>query len=131
VPPGDLRVKVEVLPPVALDGRAIDPDRPPPGGPPEQRLVAAFAEAANALDRPGQISPVVKTPFGYHVMRASRVLDPLAPRGEELLRLVHDEVIERRASALLEGILRDRRAEARPSVEPSAVAAMQSLDRPR
>lgn len=131
VPPGDLRVQVEVLPPVALDGRSIDPDQPPPGGPPEQHLVPAFARAAQALERPGQISPVVRTGFGYHVLRASRVIPPLAPRGDVLLGLVQRDVIERRASRLLESLLSERRGQTPPSVEPSAVASMQSLDRPR
>ena len=34
----------------------------------EKQIADSFAEAANALARAGDQSPVVRTPFGFHVI---------------------------------------------------------------
>ena len=57
VPAGKLKVKVENLPPLALDGRAVDPARPPPAGPGVQHFDADFSAAAQRLSAPGDRAP--------------------------------------------------------------------------
>lgn len=49
------------------------------------QLVRPFAEAAGKLAKPGDLSPVVKTTFGYHIIRAERIT-PAKPRPYEQVR---------------------------------------------
>ena len=64
---GRLEIVAESLPPVAVDGRIVPIERPPPGAN-VGRLVSQYALAANALEVQGEISPVVETEFGYHII---------------------------------------------------------------
>jgi parvulin-like peptidyl-prolyl cis-trans isomerase-like protein len=131
VPSGGLSVKIERLPPVALDGRALDPDRPPPAGPGVQSFDADFAVAAQRLEREGQLSPVVRTSFGYHVLRAIRVIPPRQPTLVELRESLRGEVMEQRARLLQVDLLDQRRKEAAPEQMRSALAMVQQLSAPR
>jgi len=64
-------------------------------------MADAFAEAVKKLAKPGDISPVTKTPFGYHVISlVARV--PARPRSFEE---VQDRIV-----AEIENTLRDTRA---------------------
>jgi hypothetical protein len=124
VPAGNYTVRVETLPPVAGDGRAIDPEKPPPAGPPETHFSAEFAEAALALDHVGQLSPVVRSPFGYHVLRAERIIEPKQPSLQERMKLLQPEVLQRRALAAQAELLERQRQESRPEQSRSARQAM-------
>jgi hypothetical protein len=124
VPAGNYTVKVEALPPVTRDGRAIDPERPPPVGAPEAHFSAEFAEAALALDHVGELSPVVRSPFGYHVMRADRIIEPRQPSLRERMQLLAPEVLQRRALASQAQLLERQRQESRPEQSRSARQAM-------
>ncbi|HET6546451.1 MAG TPA: peptidyl-prolyl cis-trans isomerase, partial [Rhodanobacteraceae bacterium] len=55
------------------------------------RYDAAFAAAAAALKKPGDISPIVKTPYGFHVLK----LVAHAPDRQKSFDEVHDELVER------------------------------------
>jgi parvulin-like peptidyl-prolyl cis-trans isomerase-like protein len=131
VPAGKFAVKVETLPPVAEDGRAIDPDRPPPVGPALQHFDRAFSVAAQRLARPGEQSPVVHTSFGYHVMYLTQVIEPRQPALDERRALLHDEIMKARAKALSTALLERARRELAPQQERSALASMQALGDPQ
>ena len=127
VPAGKFTVKVEVLPPVAEDGRAVDPERPPPLGPAVQHFDGSFAAAAQRLTRPGELSPVVHTPFGYHVMYLTQVIEPHQPTLDERRALLHDEIMKARAKALSTALLDRLRRELLPQQERSALGTMQAF----
>jgi len=120
-------IKVETLPPVTLDGRALDPAMPPPAGASEQHLASEFAAAAQALDHEGQLSPVVRSPFGYHVLWATRILEPRQPSLGERRELLKPEVLQRRALAAQAQLLERQRQESRPEQARSALQAMAQL----
>ena len=53
--------------------------------------VASFVEASKALKKPGDISPPVKTKFGYHVIK----LVSRTPDKQQTFAEVHDRIVER------------------------------------
>ena len=122
-----LTIKVETLPPVTLDGRALDPAQPPPVGPPEQHFALEFAAAAQALDHVGQLSPVVRSPFGYHVMWALRIIEPRSLSLSERREMLRPEILQRRALAAQAQLLERQRQESRPEQARSALHAMAQL----
>jgi peptidyl-prolyl cis-trans isomerase C len=93
VPAQGLELRVEKLPFITLDGR-----QPESGG----RFDVDFANAAHALANEGDLSPVVKTAFGFHVIRleerAAPKQSPPAVREQRLARWVY----EKRATEALE-----------------------------
>ena len=131
VQPGRYRVKAESLPPVALDGRAVDPASPPPAGPAVQHFDEDFTAAAQRLTRPGEQSPVVRSPFGYHVIHLVKVIEPKQPSLDERRALLHDEIMSQRATALAAALLEQQRRELQPSQSRSAIASMEQFMSPR
>ncbi len=130
VPADDQQVRVETLPPVAPDGRAVSPDRPPPQGQ-LLHLAVEFAAAAQKLERVGQLSPVVRSPFGYHVLMALKIWEPLRPTQAELRELLRPEVAQRRAIAEQQRVLTEQRQQSAPQQERSALSAIAQLARAR
>jgi hypothetical protein len=124
VPGGNYTVRVETLPPVTRDGRAIDPEKPPPAGPSEAHFSEEFAEAALALDHVGQLSPIVRSSFGYHVLRAERIVEPRQPSLRERTQLLEPQVLQRRSLAAQTQLLEQQRQETRPEQLRSARLAM-------
>lgn len=122
-----LDVKVEGLPPVTADGRAVDPDRPPPAGPSVQNFNAEFAAAAHRLERVGQLSPVVRTPFGYHVLYLVRSIDPQRPSLDERRQALYEEIMAQRARELQAALLARQRQAAAPEQERSALSSMKGI----
>jgi hypothetical protein len=101
-----LKVKVENTSPVAGDGRTVDLRRPPKRGGATGRFDAQFAAAAAALRDIGEISPVVKSAFGYHVlMLTERVPAQRAPQ-----EVLEQEVFTQRASKAQGELLASLRA---------------------
>ncbi len=125
-----LSVKVEQLAPVAPDGRALDPDRPPPNGPPVQTLDGVFVEAAQRLERAGQLSPVVRTRFGYHVLYLVKVIESRQPTLAERRQLLHGEVMEQRGRRLQSELLERQRRQLAPEKARSALSSMEQLGKP-
>jgi hypothetical protein len=124
---GRFTVKIEELPPVAEDGRAVDPSFPPPAGPAVQHYDRDFAAAAQRLTRPGEQSSVVRTPFGYHVLYARAIIEPKQPSLDERRALLHDEIMSQRATALSVALLERQRRELAPEQSRAALAFMQQL----
>ncbi len=59
------------------------------------KMAAAFEAAAFALQKPGDLSDVVKTEFGYHVIR----LEERKPAGRQPFEAVRDELVKSFAEA--------------------------------
>jgi peptidyl-prolyl cis-trans isomerase C len=88
------------------------------------RMVPEFERAAFALKQPGDVSDVVKTPFGYHILmlidRREGVRKPLAEVQDRIrVALVNEKRQARRVSAIDE--LKD---EAHLQIDEAALAAV-------
>jgi hypothetical protein len=109
VPAEGFEVRAENLPALTTEGRGFERG--------EKGFVSAstsfdrdFARAANRLQQPGELSPVVKTRFGYHVIRlAERIPGSAVPKAE-LPTLLRPEVETRRAARLRRELLEKLRA---------------------
>jgi peptidyl-prolyl cis-trans isomerase C len=97
VPPGALTVTVQPLAPVTLDGRTFQVEGAPE--PTSGTFDPDYARAALALERPGQISPIVKSKFGYHVIFLEERLGPKFVPFDERRRALAGEVELHRADA--------------------------------
>jgi parvulin-like peptidyl-prolyl isomerase len=108
--PGEgFEIRAEELPFVTADGRVMERRD---GG-----FVALpgafdvdFARGANALREPGQLSGLVKSAFGYHVIRLEELAPGVVVTGPELSALVDDEVYQRRAKRSRRELLERLRA---------------------
>ncbi len=74
VPVGKFSIRVESLPPVTADGRVVNLDASNQPGDPSQRFELAFARAASALSSVGQQSDVIRSSYGFHVIRLDEKL---------------------------------------------------------
>lgn len=99
VPAEGFDVRAEELPAITADGRSFAPA--------EKGFAAApttfdldFARAANQLEQPGELSPVVRTRFGFHVIRLEERIPAGGVPKEELATLLGPEVQARRAARL-------------------------------
>jgi hypothetical protein len=114
VPKGDRDIRVEPLPPVAADGRVVSEA----GG----HFDEAFARAAAKLERRGDVSPVIESSFGYHViLLLERVPAHTVPR-EERRAMVREEVMSTRARVEKDRLL--GRLRAGVSIQPDAAALL-------
>jgi hypothetical protein len=97
----EIGVKVERLSPVTTDGRVFE--LAASGRPATElgTLDAGFTRAAHALEKPGDLSPIVDTPFGSHVIFLEERLPPVQPSLEERRHLLSPEIQSRRAERAL------------------------------
>lgn len=86
------------------------------------RYVTEFSDAAKALKNPGDISPIVKTKFGYHVLK----LIARTPQQQRSFADVRDEIISRMSSEYVDkqmknytDQLRNQKMDASPDVVAS------------
>ena len=89
------------------------------------KYVPPFAEAAKALKKPAEISPVVKTQFGYHVLK----LVDRKPDVQRTLAQVHDELVEKLRAEYVERETKDHVNQLRGKpldANPDLVAAVRT-----
>jgi len=102
---GSLEKRIEGLPHMTEDGRAVFLDPTDPRRQRPQGFDAGFAKAANAIEAVGQQSGVVKSPYGYHVIL---LIERVAPQHYELVSLrsrLAPQVYDRRSQRLLTELL--------------------------
>lgn len=98
-----IELRLEVLPPVAADGRSVPVDVTDP---PSSQFDQAFVKGATALTAPGQQSPVVESSFGFHVILALEVI-PEKRVDEALRRAMYEgEIFAARADQHVGAALR-------------------------
>ncbi len=96
LPKEELEVRAESLPFVTADGRAFQ--RRDAGFVAQPGTFDAdFARAANALEHAGQLSSVVKSAFGYHIIRLDERLPGVVVTKAELPSMLGADVLARRA----------------------------------
>lgn len=88
----------------------------------------ARSELPEAFDvafelRPGQLSDVVESPFGYHIFRLERVIEAQPPDPERIREEIHAELERERFVALREDWVRMLRGKAEIRINREAVDA--------
>jgi len=112
VPHPDIILRIETVPPFGADGKTSN------GG----EIAPSFVAAAFALPSAQSISPVIETPFGWHVLRLVERTAPDAHTIEARRRDLADAVVSMRARGALDTLLRDRRERTEVSVVAEADA---------
>jgi hypothetical protein len=118
VPADGASAKVEDLEAVTRDGRVVRLGAKPTA--PASHYDVDFAQAAAALEVVGQTSPVVKSAFGYHVLRLVEVLPELRVEEAVRLRLARRDVLDERAGRSLTELLAAARSSTAVEIERSA-----------
>lgn len=116
-----LDVKVEKLDFVAEDGRVMRLGAKTSAQ--TGRYEETYARAAAALAIPGAISPVVRTSFGFHVLRLEETLPSLRLDEAARLAMARRDVVDRRARLALQALLKAERERLNPTIERSAEEA--------
>lgn len=84
------------------------------------QLVPEFEQAAFALQRPGQISPVVKTDYGYHIIQFIERRPAEPARFEQVRDRIRRELLSKKQEAGFQVWVKQLRAKARITRSDSA-----------
>lgn len=108
-------LRAEKLQPFAADGRVLDPSG--------RGYDADFARGAATLKERGELTPVVSSPFGMHViMLLERTPEQRVPEAERRAKL-HDEILRVRARGAAEQVLAGARSRASRASDADALLA--------
>lgn len=121
---GTLKAKVEALQPVTEDGRVAVPGSPQKPGAERVSYVIAFAQAANALENVGDLSPPVETRFGVHVLYLEERFAPEHVPYPRRAQILLPEIIDQRAAKLQAAVLAAERKGTTIVVERAAIELM-------
>ncbi len=114
---GELQITAERLEGVAKDGRL-------PGG---GTFDLAFVRALFALQKPGELSAVSESSFGFHVIRLVEIVPAYQMPLEQRRTVFADEVVSRRARRALDELLVNAQQTRGVSVSPAAAAMLGEL----
>ena len=125
VPTQGLDVTAETLPAATPDGRMWDPNERVPKAIPGS-LDLDFTRAATALKERGEQSPLVKSSFGYHVIRLEERYPEARSSPDERREKLAPEILSRRTKRELDALV--ARLHAQTPVETErAVEALTAL----
>lgn len=116
VDPQGLSVKVEQLPPIGTDGRAITPDR--------GSMDPLFVEGISKLAERGNLSEPIKSSFGYHVVLLLARLPSSQLTRKELVERFGADIVAARAGMELENTLTRLRRETPTEFDPAIDQAL-------
>lgn len=111
-PHAGMILKIEPLPPFGADGKTAS----------GEEMAPSFVAAAFELASAGSISPVIETPFGWHVLRLVQRTEPDRHAIEDRRRDLAGAVVSMRARGALESLLRERREKTEVTVVAEADA---------
>jgi peptidyl-prolyl cis-trans isomerase C len=124
VPAEGFQVRAERLPPVAADGRVTEQD---PKRTSSEPFDQSFAQAANSLEHPGDISPVTHSKFGFHVILLEERLPARKVETQELRRQLAPEVYSRRAALARQRLLGQLSRRTPVEMQRSALALTEQI----
>jgi peptidyl-prolyl cis-trans isomerase C len=88
----------------------------------KNRMVPEFAEAAFGLEKPGDLSPVVKTQFGYHIIKLEEKKPAEQAAFDEVKDRIAEQLKEERQQQAVERYVEDVRAKAKITVDEATLA---------
>jgi hypothetical protein len=116
----DSELRAQKLQPVTADGRTFIEQGEWRTPKPAEEFDADFARAALALQKPGELSPIVKTRFGFHVIRLERRIPGHALEPAERDARIARETYARRAAGERQRLLERLRGASAVEVDRAA-----------
>jgi hypothetical protein len=127
VPVAGTKIIAEPLPPVTPDGRTLvlnESRVPVDEGTP---LDKEFTRAVFAIKATGEQSPLVRTPFGWHVILFSSRVEPKHVPKEERRRMFVSDVLQARARREADRLISERQRGSSVVVDRAAVETMERV----